>query len=168
MAIYNGNLYFSTGSGTRGLYQVGTGLPVTTGNTSTLLFSTSASASSPYQFAFSPTGTVVYVADDATGIYKWTFNGTAWSSVLVNATTCRGLIVDFSDANPVIYATTAAATNSIIKITDAGSGYPIAATTIVTASANTAFRGIALAPESVVTTPSVNLSVSSNTGSEAE
>ena len=154
ISIYNGNLYYSTGGGTVGIYQVGTGLPTTTGTVATLLFTPAGSTPSPYQFAFNATGTICYIADDANGIYKYTYSAGAWSAgTQVCASNSRGLIVDFSGSNPVIYATTSTASsgNTIIKFTDSGSGYPLSPTTIATAPTNTAYRGIAFAPAAAVT-----------------
>gem|GEM_PF-974853 len=173
LTIQNGQLYFSTGSGTnRGVYKVGTGTPVVSGTVSTIFVNTGASAS-PYQYAFNAAGTVCYIADDRTiatggGIQKWTFNGSAWSlaytmgTVGVSTVGARGLIADFSGANPVIYATTSdAGLNRIIKITDTGTlaGANATAITLVTATTNTAFRGLSFSPEC---TPVDVVAVSSN------
>lgn len=179
--IFNGQLYTTSASGAfQGISAVGTGLPTTTGNTITILpgFPT-ASGPGPYGFAINAASTVAYVADDRTiatggGIQKWTFNGTTWSLAYTlnpstgSATTfgARGLAVDFSGANPVIYATTTDATlNRLVKITDAGAGST--ATLLATAAANNIFRGVAFAPAAAPATPTVSLSVSSNTGTEA-
>jgi len=177
--VNNGNLYFSSSSGSNvGINQVGTsGTPTTSGNTATLLISTGA-GSSPYGFQFNSTGTVCYVADDratvAGGIQKWTFNGSVWSLAYTLGTGvsnigARGVVVDFSGANPIIYATSAEATfNRLIKITDTGSGST--ATTLATAPATTIFRGISFAPvnncaSTITITPTVTNSCGSNTGS---
>ena len=163
VAVQNGQLYFSTGSGTtRGVYKVGTGMPVASGTTSTNVISMG-SAASPFGFAFNAAGTICYVADDLTtaagGIYKFTFNGTNWVQAYILGTGvanigARGLCVDFSGSNPVIYATTAEATaNRLIKITDAGASST--ATTLATAATNTIFRGLAFAPTILVLRPSL-------------
>lgn len=176
--VYNGNLYFSTssssGSNTSlGIYQVGTGLPVTAGQTITNIINTG-TGSSPYAFAINSGANIIYIADDRTtssgGIQKWTFDGSAWSLVYTLGTGvsnigARGITVDFSGINPVIYGTSAeSSANRLFKITDAGSGS--AASTLATAPANTAFRGVAFAPASVVVAPSVSLSLGSNNGDE--
>ncbi|MGL6096189.1 MAG: hypothetical protein ACRC7O_10390, partial [Fimbriiglobus sp.] len=88
--VVNSTLFFSTGSGTtRGVFQVGSAgvLPTTSGVTSTSLLTTSTNsfntAGSPYGFAFNPTGTTAYVADDGgatvRGIYRFDFDGTTWN-----------------------------------------------------------------------------------------
>lgn len=149
-----GNLYFSTGSGTRGIYSI-VGTP-TAASSASLLFGTGAS-SSPYDFAFNVGLTIAYVADDtasaAGGIQRWDFNGSAWTLSYTLGTGvanigARGLAVDFSGGNPIIYATTAeSSADRLISITDTGAGST--ATTLATAAANTIFRGLDFAPQAV-------------------
>lgn len=193
--IYNNSLLVSTsstsfnGAGSNlGLYLVGSfnTLPTTlvTAGTATNIINTG-TGSSPYGFTFSPNGLVCYIADDRTtvagGIQKWSYSGTfsaltGWSGGIwsldytlgtgVANVGARGLTVDFTGGQPIIYATTAEtapAPNRIIKITDAGAGSP--ATTFSTASTNFLYRGIAFAPVSS-SLPDVNLSVTSNSSSE--
>ncbi|MBS1587579.1 MAG: gliding motility-associated C-terminal domain-containing protein [Bacteroidetes bacterium] len=166
VAIYNGQLYFSTGSGTnRGIYQVGTGIPTATGQTSTVFVNTGGSSSN-YGFAISPDALTVYIADDASGISKWTRANVASSftqAYVLNSTNSRGLTADFTASPYVVYATTITNPNAIIKITDNGAGS--SATTLVTAPSNYAFRGIVFAPvECLTLTPTVT-NVSCNGGS---
>jgi hypothetical protein len=164
--IYNGQLYFSTGSGTRGIYSVGSGLPTTTGQSATEAISTGTGAS-PYGFVmFDTDGNGVldraYIADDRTvaggGLQKWTFNGTSWSSswaLLVNGSNAlqgtagtgfagmRGLSGSFSNGTATLYATTTEATNNrLISIVDTGASTPTSATQLATAGANYVFRGV--------------------------
>jgi hypothetical protein len=148
--IFNDQLYFSTGSGTLGIYKVGTGTPVTSGQTSINLIATG-TGSSPYAFAINATNSVCYIADDRTngsgGIQKWTStDGTTWTlayTLSVGASFgARGLTVDWSGTTPTLYATT---TNSkLVSISDTGSG--ATATDLVTAGTNTTFRGVSFAP----------------------
>jgi hypothetical protein len=162
IADIGGNLFFSTSSGTsRGVWEI-PGTPTGAGTAAVLL--NTGSTGSAYDFAFNPQMTVAYVADDtsssAGGIQRWDFNGTSWSltytlgtgaasATLIGA---RGLAVDFSGLNPVIYATTAEPTaNRLITITDTGADS--IATTLTTASANEIFRGLEFTP--VVPEPSV-------------
>jgi hypothetical protein len=159
VADIGGNLFFSTSSGTsRGVWEI-PGTPTGAATASVLL--NTGSSGSAYDFAFNPQMTVAYVADDTTssagGIQRWDFNGTSWSLTYTLGTGAanigaRGLAVDFSGLNPVIYATTAEATaNRLITITDTGAAS--LATTLATASANEIFRGLEFAP--VVPEPSV-------------
>ena len=161
--IFNGQLYISTSSTTfngtgssLGIYQIGTGLPTSGTPTLTNLINTG-TGSSPYDYAVSPNGLTIYIADDRAsasgGIQKWTSTtGAAGSFTLLytlgsGATNigARGLDVDFSGTNAVIYATTAETTSDrLIKITDTGAG--ATATTLATAASNTIFRGVSFTP----------------------
>ncbi|MDX2281208.1 MAG: choice-of-anchor I family protein, partial [Saprospiraceae bacterium] len=171
--VQNGNLYMSSGStagtpNTTGIFQVGSGLPVTSGQSLTTVINTTIGTSpSPFQFIFNSTGTICYVADDRSisnggGIQKWTFNGSAWSLTYTLATGsgstvgARGVVADFSGANPIVYATTAeSALNRLIKITDTGASSGATATTLATAGTNTIFRGLAFAPQAAAGTITV-------------
>lgn len=166
--IYNNNLYFATGSGTAGIYSF-VGTPLSTATSS--IFIATGAGSSPYGFAINAASNVAYIADDRTtvagGVQKWTFNGTVWSLAYTfspaTGAGARGLAVDFSGANPIIYATSTA--NTLVSFTDAGASS--AATILATAPTNTAFRGLSFAPVAPAANPSVSLFVSSNTGTEA-
>jgi len=167
------NLYFSTGSATQGIYKIGTGYPVITGQTNSLIISpvgTGTGSPSPYAFYFNPSQTICYVADDRSitnggGFQKWVNAAGSWtlaytlntgSNYTVGA---RGVIADFSGVNPIVYGTSAdAANNRIVSIVDAGSNST--ATTIVTSTTNTIFRGIAFSPCGA---PSISLVTSNGT-----
>jgi hypothetical protein len=152
--IFNGNLYYSASTAVNAY----SGIPTTTAAGA----ATGITGSSVYDFAISPAGNVAYVADDSTlatvgGIAKWTFNGSTWSKKFtfstVNGLTagCRGLAVDFSGPNPVLYAATADSLTKLIKITDTSafadtSDTADQVTVLATATANYAFKGVALAP----------------------
>jgi hypothetical protein len=150
---FNGNLYFSTAQGnststTHGIYQVVTGIPTT----QTQLFDTGGSSSS-YAFSISPGGSTVYIADDRAasggGVQKWTLSGSTWSLAGTfttgGASGARGLVVDYSGALPVLYATTSEPSgNRIVSTIDSGAFGTM--TDVVAAPANTAFRGITFAP----------------------
>lgn len=150
--LANGNLYFSTSSGTatRGVHVIDGGLPTTAGATATQVLATGGS-SSPYDFAVSPDGDLIYVADDSSeGIQRWDLVGDTWtlSYTLGTGTAgvgARGLTVDWSAPDPVLFAITEeTSANRLIRITDSGAGS--AATTLATAGANTIFRGVDFAP----------------------
>lgn len=153
--VYNGQLYVSASSSTfLGVNAVGTGIPTTTGQT-TVNYINTLTGSSSYGFSFSPDGNTCYIADDRAvasggGIQKWNLSGGVWSLVYTLNTNltvgCRGLAVNFSGTNPVIYATTS---NSIIaSATDAGASSPF--TSLMTAATNTVYRGISFAPGVIV------------------
>lgn len=157
-SIYNGNLYFShsgsAGTGT-GIYGY-SGLP-TGASTATQLIATGTGAA-PNEFALNSAGNMAFIADDRAvasggGIQKWTFNGSVWSLAYTVASGspngARGLAVDWSGANPIVYATTgessSTAVNKLITFTDNGTPTP-SITTLATASTATYFRGLELVP----------------------
>ncbi|MCB9184613.1 MAG: T9SS type A sorting domain-containing protein [Flavobacteriales bacterium] len=154
MEVHDGQLYFSSGSGaSRGVWAVGTGTPTTSGQTSTVVVNAGGSAS-PYEFQFNAATTICYIADDRTfatggGVQRWDFDGSVWNlsyTLAVDGTTgARGLDVDFSGADPVVYATTTDSPNRLVRVVDTGAGSVGA--TIATAPTNTAFRGVSLSPE---------------------
>ena len=155
--IFNNQLYISSGSGTPGVgvSVVGSGLPTNGTPATSLIIPVGGSSPSPYEFEINPGNNICYVADDranaAGGIIKYTNNGSAWVSNYTLATVsaanfgARGLAVDWSGPNPVIYATTAeTSTNRLIRIVDTNSS--ATAVTLATSPTNTAFRGLAFAP----------------------
>jgi hypothetical protein len=91
--IYNNQLYATSAASTGyGIWAIGSGLPTTAGNDSTLLFNSSNSVTgtpSPYGFVMFDTNNdntldLAYIADDRTtaggGLQKWTFNGSTWTN----------------------------------------------------------------------------------------
>ena len=159
IGIINNQLYFTTGSGTKGLYKVGTGLPTTSGQTSTNMIT---STGSPYSFDGNTTGNIIYIADDGLiaaggGIQKWSNTGGVWTLAYTLGTGtgstvgARDLLVDWSGTQPIIYAITAeASANRLIKIVD--TNVTSVVTILATAPTTTAYRGIAFAPIPVVET----------------
>jgi len=158
--IIGGNLYYSTGSGAKGIYML-TGTPTTTA-TPTLLIGTGAvSGSSPYDFAINADGTIAYIADDGAagaglsgGIEKWTLSGGVWSLAYTIALGsgasggARQMTVDWNGTDPIIYATTTeASANRLVGLVDSGSGSTYSV--LATAPVNTVFRGVDFAPQSV-------------------
>jgi len=152
--IVNGGLYLSTSSG-GGIYKF-TGLPKSAA-TPTRIIATG--SGSPYGFAINPSGNVAYVADDdqssVGGVQCWTNSAGTWSLLYtlgtgIANTGARGLAVDWSGANPILYASTSENTvygnpaNRLIRIVDTGAGS--AATTLATAATNSSFRGVAFTP----------------------
>lgn len=154
IGIQNGQLYIVTGSGTAGVYTIGSGMPTTSGQTQTIVFSLNTTNTSPYYFAFSPDGNTCYVSDDGGasngGVYKYQMTAGTWNTgTRIFNTGVRGLAVDFSTTNPTLYATTTTTSaNALISITDNYSGTALSSTSLATAPANTAFRGVAFTPNS--------------------
>jgi hypothetical protein len=171
---------------------VGSNLPDIAGQTGSVLqgFPTSSQPNgfpTPNQFAVSPDGNTIFVADSRTnaggGILEF-YQATAGQWTDVNASGAgfpigtagadsglRGLYVDFSNPNaPIIYGTTTATSaNRLVKITGGttnGNTPNYTVTVLATAPTNEAFRGVALAPTAPgATASSTNLSVSGSPGS---
>jgi len=168
--IFGGQLYVSAASLTfQGVAAVGSGTPTTSGQTTTLLpgFPT-ASGPGPYSYFFADldagvTGLdTVYVADDRTsasgGIQKWCLVGGTWTLKNTIQTPCRGLTGSVSGSTVTLYLTTQPTLNSLATLTDTA-GYDVAnngtVSTLATATTNKVFRGVALAPVSAATAPTI-------------
>jgi predicted extracellular nuclease len=163
--IFGGQLYVSTGSGTAGVYTVGSGLPASGGQTPALATAVPA----PYAFvaldrdpAVSGVDTL-YVADESSGpgggVLKYSFDGGTWTARgsfrPANAAT-RGLTGAITPSGVTLFATTT--TNALVKVDDSAAfNAPIAATgtTLGTGAANTALRGVAFAPASGTAAPAI-------------
>lgn len=145
-ALFNGNLWYTTGSGTPGigLWEF-PGTPPTTavGNTANKIFTTT---SSPYNFSISPDGNTIFYADDAAGIMKLTNDaGTFNQAYVLTTKPSYGLLVDWTTTPATVYASSAnGANNSIIRISDTGAN--AAVVTNATAGANKMFRSLAFTP----------------------
>ncbi|WP_298223862.1 YDG domain-containing protein, partial [Flavobacterium sp.] len=148
--IFNNQLYVSTGSGTQGIYKVGTGVPTTTGQTSVI----NIPQNGLYAYQMVNRGgsnwNCYAVGDSSAGIYKWssTDNGANWTArgSVSNALPIYGITAANNGTSVDLYFTTVSA---VLKLTDSAAfsanltGTP---STVVTAPTNTAFRGIAFAP----------------------
>jgi hypothetical protein len=157
LQIFGGQLYETSGSaGFTDVFTVGTGVPTMAGATATTLPGMPTMSASPYAFALYDASTTVagldllYVSDDRAaasggGVQRWTFDGATWTlTATVNlGNGAVGLASYRVGTMTYLYATT---TNGrIVEIVDDGLSTPTA-TTIATAPTNTAFRGIAIAP----------------------
>ena len=153
--IFDGQLYVAAAAGGLRLGTVGTGIPITTGQTITLLPGIPTATVAYNQFVMldlSPGVAGVdtlYTANESTGggIEKYSLVGGTWTSNgLVLGLTLRGLTASASSGTASIFATSA---NTIFSLTDA-SGYNgafvSALTPIATAGTNTAFRGLDFTP----------------------
>ncbi len=158
--IFDNQLYVTSTSGsTKGLFSVGTGLPVDTGTALTLIpgFPTSAS---PYQFFFADLSTavpgvdVVYVADNgatAGGIFKYSLVGGAWVAngvVVPPVTGTSGLTGIVNLTTVALVTSTPSKLYSLIDATGYNQTIVATFTELATAATNTAFRGVAIAPNS--------------------
>ena len=88
LAIFGGQLYGSSGSsGFTNVFTIGSGLPVTVNQTATPLPGLPTTGASPYGFVLFDLDAKVagndtlYLADDAAGLQKWTFDGSSWTLV---------------------------------------------------------------------------------------
>ncbi len=156
--IFNGQLYTSSATGAfQGISTVGSGTPTAGPAAITLLpgFPT-ASGPSSYDYFFADANTV-YVADDRSaasggGIQKWVQSAGTWGlsyTIPLGATTAggaRGLtgVVDGLGVTTLYATTTEAAANRLVQVVDTGAASVF--TTLATANANTAFRGVDFAP----------------------
>ncbi len=153
-AIADGELFYSTGAGTQGVYRLGSGLP-TTGSPAAALV---AARTSPYGVTFLdrsdtvPGVDTLYLADDSSaanggGVHKFSFDGTTWTARgSVTAGTLRGLTGQVTSTGAALVGTTG---STLVTLTDtAAFDAPIEGSfsTLATAASNTALRGVALAP----------------------
>ena len=144
---FNNNLYYSTGSGVTGIYKY-SGLPTTSTASTPVITGVSGQGSNPYDFALSPDGNTMYVADSDLGVQKFTFNGSSWTlsynftDTDTSGNKAFGLAVDFSASNPTIYWSTP---NDIWSATDLGSS--AAGASILLAGTDYAFRGLEFTPQ---------------------
>ncbi len=156
--IFNGQLYTGSASGAfLGVSTVGTGLPTTSGQVTTLLPGFSAvTGNSTYDYFFADNSTL-YVADDRTttagGIQKWVLSSGTWTlQYTLNPATgvgCRGLSGVVNGGTTTLYATTTQATgNALVSVTDAGPGAASPFTTVANAGTNRIFRGVRFIPVS--------------------
>ncbi|PRY20215.1 Calx-beta domain-containing protein, partial [Spirosoma oryzae] len=169
--IANGQLYVSSSSGSTRVATVGSGTPTTSGQTISNIPGFP-STGSPYAFFFAdvdasvPGVDVLYLVDDTGtagvgGIVKYSLVNNVWTSNgTVGAATdiYRGLTGSLTGTAVTLYAIRKA--GELVTLTDnagyngAISGTP---TLLVTATANTAFRGVAFAPASACPTIAASL-----------
>ena len=153
--IFSNQLFYTTGSGTPGVYSVGTGLPTATGQTATPIVTYT--SGSPYNFAFFdddltiPGVDLLYLADDGTttqGLRKYAFDGTTWVDKGLIATAVRGLCAKKSSSGYTIYATDNANIYTFADNSGRNASLSGTLTSIATAGTNSVFRGICFSPGS--------------------
>lgn len=164
--VFGGQLYVSSAAGnmTRGVLAVGSGLPTTTGQTAVRVapFPSTLSANSFAVLDLNPDVAgpdTIYLAFDQAGvagtanIQKWTFDGTTWAQATF-APTLTGTVIPMAtglttwlEGSAVhIVMATSETPSRLVKIVDDGTTTTPAASVLDTATANTAFRGIARSP----------------------
>jgi len=170
IAIADNNLFVSSQTGAFRLGKMGSGLPTGTGQTLVNLPGFPTATGSPYQFVFMDLNgavagpDVLYIADDATGLMKYSLVGGNWVAngvVGVDADDYRGLTgyKNASDNSITLFAVRKGGSGSsgggeLVSLID-NTGYNVSIgtptiTVLATAQLNQAFRGVAMAPESVV------------------
>ena len=154
VAIAGGQLYTTASGGSdRGVWRVGSGLPTASGTTSTR-FVTAAAGTPTSMVALDRDSTpgidTVYYVVETTGLFKSALIDGVWTaqdSYAGDFQSVTGRVVDGVTELYLVKNTSAA--NTVIATTDTAAAAPITVgtpTTIATAPANTAYRGIAVAP----------------------
>ena len=161
--IFNNTLYYSTGSGTQGIYTLGA-LPTNSGNTAVVLANT-ASSTSPYAFIFLdrvnsvPGPDVIYAIDDAAGILKYYYDASSSTWKFLNAvktTTTAASLSGMTGITGYVGADSAAnlfitSPTGLYKITD-GAAFnanitaTITNTALATCTTNAAYRSVSFSP----------------------
>lgn len=161
LEVFNEQLYFSTAETPAGIYQVGVGLPVSAGQSVTLVLATP----SPRGFSFSPDGKLAYIADDQPingqsggGIQKWKFESASWTKIYTHGHRANGLLVDFSDSLPKLYASTFLSSpgldnNKLIVLTD--SSQNAFAQELASSGTNFLYKGLDFSPAPPPASPQV-------------
>ncbi|MEI7687936.1 MAG: YDG domain-containing protein, partial [Planctomycetota bacterium] len=161
--VFDNQLYVgAVTSGIVGVNKVGSGLPDSTATLTALSAGTNTTNNTYYfldRDAAVPGVDELFVADGASGIKKYSFNGTAWTLMGTFPGTFFGIAIAPNGTGTDIYATTgsggSAKGNQLVKITDSAA-YNVAASfstsiTLATAASDKSFRGVTFAP--VATTP---------------
>jgi hypothetical protein len=161
--IFGGQLYVSSMSGAFRLSSISTGLPTTAGQTITNLPGFSTSTGSPYAFFFADLDgsagvDTVYVADDSSGVTKYSLVSGSWSTsngtVGSGSDAYRGITGVVANGTVTLYlvrkgGTSATGGGELATISDAsgfGGAFSGTPTLLATAATGTSFRGVALAP----------------------
>lgn len=174
LQIFNGQLYASTGSGTTfRMVTVGTGTPIDTGNIVAQLPGILPVGAPNQYIIFNVNGSLVlYIMDESAqtsggGIQKYTYSGTSWVSNGTSyiTTSNRGLTGIVTGNNVNLYISSPTELYSFIDASGPGNTISGTATLIATAPVNTAFRGLAMAPEAVAPLNLISFNAILNQGS---
>ncbi len=167
--IFENQLWMSANSSPNvGVSKVGSGVSNSTGQVITLQTSSGSNNYSFLVFDREPAINgvdVMYVADQTSGLLKYSFNGTTWTARGAHTGAASGLTGKLVGANVELYVTLGtSAGNQVYRITDNTSNTTNLAgaintvgTLICTAPANTVFRSVQYAPVALPGTPSVAL-----------
>ena len=160
VAIYNGQLYLSSGTGAFRIAAVGTGASATAGQTATELAGiTSTNVASAYGFVATTLGgtnnDTIYVADNTGGVID-KFSLVGGTYVLTGTTAVSGI---FSltgrtvGTTETLFATTATGLYTVTDATGYDNTLAATANLIASAGTNEGFRGVAFAPTAVAPVP---------------
>lgn len=163
LEIFNGQLYGDSGSGSLRFTSVGNGTPTSAGNSMTALPGMPATGSA-YAFFMADLNPNVagldtmYVADDTAttgGLQKYSFDGTTWSAKgSIVASNLRGLTGSVDASGKVtLFGTSPSTLYSFVDTTGSAGSLGGSLTTLASATTNTAFRGVALAPSVTAAVP---------------
>jgi len=155
--IFNGQLFYSTGSGTDGIYLVGAGKPTAPASPSTI----AVGATSPYAFSVSPDGLTIYVCISGK-VVRYTYSGSynaetalysggSWSTASLGLTLASvyGVAVDWSGYSfstgqngAIVYA---CSTTTLVRGEDNGTN-AITITTLRKLTGLNSFKQLAFSP----------------------
>ena len=155
--IFNGQLFYSTGSGTDGIYLVGAGKPTAPASPSTI----AVGATSPYAFSVSPDGLTIYVCISGK-VVRYTYSGSynaetalysggLWSTASLGLTLASvyGVAVDWSGYSfstgqngAIVYA---CSTTTLVRGEDNGIN-AISVTTLRKLAGLNSFKQLAFSP----------------------
>jgi uncharacterized protein len=174
LEIFGNQLYYSTGSGTTGIYSLGTGLPTTAGQVGTII----AADANPNGFIFADLSAAVpgvdtlYIADGtgANGLAKfslvggiWTFNSRITTATplaggaAVGISGLAGITATVSGTTVTLFENNATSLFSLVDTAGYNAAFSTTVlTTIATAGTNTAFRGVAFAPQNALPTLTIS------------
>jgi hypothetical protein len=156
VAIFNNQLYGSSNGATNSVFSVGFGTPTGMGTMANGL--PMLSTASPFGFAIFDIETgvagvdTVYLADEAAGLEKWTFDGTNWSlAFTLNAAGAgpgyRGVAGYAVGRTVTLMASSAdASPNRLVVFVDENNNVTPAGSVVGNSDPNTIFRGVALSP----------------------
>ncbi len=157
-SIFGGQLYASSGSATApaiiGVNAIGSGLPTTTGQSATNLSGVdSGSSGAPYSYYLLSEGghgiDTAYVADTTIGVEKYSLLGSpgVWTAEgSVAFPTVSGLTGTVSGGNVYLYATDPGTLEEITDPVGTASLTGATVSSLASAPANEAYRGVAFAP----------------------
>ena len=155
VGIFGSRLYAQGTIGTLGTFS--SALPVSTETFTALSAAIGGTSANQFYFLDRDAGVAgvdeVFIADGSSGLKKYSFDGTTWTSRGTISGTFFGVVIVANGTGTDLYATTgtgAAAANTLVKYTDSAAynaaGSFSSATTLATAASGKAFRGLAFAP----------------------